>query len=195
MFRVFLKVVRVISRYMIVELPDRSFRVVFVLINSGEYRMGKTCALFGHRERFNLGNTDLLKEKLTTTICELIEKENVTLFLVGGHGTFDEIASRITHNLKEKYPFIETWIVLAYGSQLHQCKWCIIYDQFHFPESIERCKKLYAIPARNQYMVNQADIILCYVDTYGGAFNAIHYAYKKHKKIINLADYNIEDWI
>lgn len=152
--------------------------------------MGKICALFGHRHAFNLGNMEELKERLTTVLTTLIEKEGVDTFLVGGYGDFDLLAGNVTHTLKKKFPSINTWLVLAYGSELLGCKPLPPFDVFDYPVDIERCKKRYAIAARNQHMVRQADVIVCYVDTYGGAFKTLQFALKKNKIVINLANFD-----
>lgn len=65
--------------------------------------MGKICALFGHRHAFNLGNMEELKERLTTVLTTLIEKEGVDTFLVGGYGDFDLLAGNVTHTLKKNF--------------------------------------------------------------------------------------------
>jgi len=154
--------------------------------------MGKICAFFGHREPFNLGNEAELSQRLTEVITTLIEKEGVDTFYIGGHGAFDDMAGLITHKLKkEKYPFIETWLILAYPAQLHQSKPLPYYDVFDYPLQIERCKKHVAIPARNQYMVRRADFIVSYLDTYGGAYEAVKFALKKKKTVINLASFDL----
>ena len=157
--------------------------------------MGKICALFGHRHAFNLGNMEELKERLTTVLTTLIEKEGVDTFLVGGYGDFDLLAGNVTHTLKKKFPSINTWLVLAYGSELLGCKPLPPFDVFDYPLSVERCKRYYAIAARNQHMVKQADIIVCYVDTYGGAFKAVQFALKRKKPVINLAPFDFEEYV
>jgi len=156
--------------------------------------MGKVCAFFGHREPFNLGNQKEWIDRLKTIVSVLIEKEGVDTFYVGGHGAFDVIAGTVVRDLKEKYPFIRTWLILAYGSQLMQYKPLPPYDTFDYPISVERCKRRYAIVARNQYMVNCADFIVSYVDGIGGAYCAVRYALKKHKTVINLTNFNFADW-
>ena len=46
-----------------------------------------------------------------------------------------------------------------------------------------------AITERNRYMAERADLVICYVDKKnGGAYNAVMYAEKLGKKIINLAE-------
>ena len=155
--------------------------------------MGKVCAFFGRRDVFIREDKKELQEKLTQVVKILIEKEGVDRFYVGGHGDFDFLAGQVTHALKKEYPFIQTWLIMAYGSQLMQKKPLVLFDVFHFPENVERCKKLFAIPARNEYMVKQADYVVAYVDFLGGAYKAVKLALKQNKTVINLGSWDLEE--
>ena len=155
--------------------------------------MGKICTFFGRRDVWIKERDEDLKQKIKTTVITLIENEGVDTFYVGGHGRFDFLAGEVTRALKQQYPFIQTWLIMAYGSQLHQ-KRLTPFDVFLFPKQAECCKKLYAIPARHQYMASHADFIIAYVDSYGGAYKAVKYALKKEKNVINLGSWDlIED--
>ena len=58
------------------------------------------------------------------------------------------------------------------------------------PECVEKVHRKGAITKRNRWMVEQADIFICYVEKEeGGAYAALEYAQKLNKQIINLADY------
>ena len=49
-----------------------------------------------------------------------------------------------------------------------------------------------AILLRNRYMVDRADLVVVYVErTTGGAYQALQYAQKQGKTVINLADSNL----
>ena len=52
----------------------------------------------------------------------------------------------------------------------------------------------FAITKRNEWMAEQADLILCYIEREsGGAYKAVQYAKKLRKEVINLAEKNKED--
>ena len=53
-----------------------------------------------------------------------------------------------------------------------------------------------AIPKRNEWMVEQADLVICYIEReIGGAYKAVQYADKLGKEVINLAEETKEDGI
>ena len=61
------------------------------------------------------------------------------------------------------------------------------YDRVNIPISAH---PKVAITKRNEWMVEQADLVLCYIEREsGGAYKAIQYAKKLDKEIINLANY------
>ena len=56
------------------------------------------------------------------------------------------------------------------------------------PECIGKTHPKGAITKRNRWMVEQADLLICYIEREeGGAFTALKYAKKQKKTIINLA--------
>ena len=65
------------------------------------------------------------------------------------------------------------------------------YDRVDIPISAH--PKL-AITKRNEWMAEQADLILCYIEREsGGAYKAVQYAKKLGKELINLAEETDED--
>ena len=63
-----------------------------------------------------------------------------------------------------------------------------LYDEIVYPE-LESVPWKFAISKRNEWMVEQADIVIAFVDhDWGGAATTLQYAKRKKKTIINLAD-------
>ena len=63
------------------------------------------------------------------------------------------------------------------------------YDSVIIPECIAKTHPKGAITKRNRWMIEQADLFICFVEhEEGGAYTALKYAKKLGKKIINLAD-------
>ena len=63
-----------------------------------------------------------------------------------------------------------------------------LYDSSVYPP-IENVPMRFAINKRNEWMINQADLVIAYVDhTFGGAYKTLQYAKRKKKQIINLAE-------
>ncbi len=63
------------------------------------------------------------------------------------------------------------------------------YDRVMIPESIGKTHPKGAITKRNRWMIEQADLLICYVEREeGGAYAAFKYAKKLKKQIVNLAE-------
>ena len=62
------------------------------------------------------------------------------------------------------------------------------FDRVIIPECVGRTHPKGAITKRNKWMVEQADLLICYVEREnGGAYAALKYAKALQKEIINLA--------
>ncbi len=146
--------------------------------------MKNVCSFFGH-SMFVECRIDLKKFK--TTIETLIKK-GVHTFLVGNHGEFDKLALQTCLELKDKYSHIKIIKVLSNISsfskeKLHNKNIEIItypIEQYHFKQRILKT---------NQFMIDNSDVIVAFVDMReikSGAKQAILYALRKNKQIINL---------
>ena len=105
-------------------------------------------------------------------------------FLLGGYGGFDACAASVVWALKKKYPTIRSTLVLPYLDRTVDAS---KYDGTLYPP-LENVPRRYAISRRNEYMVNEADIVVAYVThDWGGAATTLAYAKRKKKEIINYA--------
>ena len=105
-------------------------------------------------------------------------------FLLGGYGGFDACAASVVWAFKKKYPAIRSTLVLPYLDRTVDAS---KYDGTLYP-SLENVPRRYAISRRNEYMVNEADIVVAYVThDWGGAATTLAYAKRKKKEIINYA--------
>ena len=91
--------------------------------------------------------------------------------------------------LKHDFPTIEILFITPYldknYSKLELAKY--YYDDVIFPP-IESVPRKFAILKRNEWMVEQADLVIAYVKySWGGAAKALEYAKRKKKRIINIA--------
>lgn len=86
--------------------------------------------------------------------------------------------------------FVTPYITESYKDRIEYMR--TQYDDVVFPP-IEKSPLRFAISRRNQWMVEQADIVIAYViHSFGGAATTLRYAYKKHKNIVRLiSDYDI----
>ncbi len=94
----------------------------------------------------------------------------------------------ILKEASERYPRISCNIVLSYlpldNSEQYELPTL-------YPEGIEFVPKRFAISFSNNYMVNECDTVVCYIDhDWGGAAQFVEKAKKRGKAIINLAENN-----
>lgn len=154
----------------------------------------KKCAIFGHR---NINITNDLKEKLKNTINDLILSENVSVFIFGSKSQFDDLCYEIITSFKETYPHIRRiqiraeYPIISYEYEKYLKSF--YENSFYYDNNLKTGKLSYI--KRNEVIINQCDICLCYCDfnysrpkSNSGTHLAYKYAVKKNKPIINLFD-------
>ena len=142
-----------------------------------------TVTFCGHR---HCPDSPELSAWLVSCVESLIA-EGADKFYLGGYGDFDRIAASVVWKLKDKYPHIESVLVLAYlGREGNADK----YDRTMYPP-IESAPKRFAITARNRWMVANSDVLVAYIvlDN-GGAAETRRYAKRKKKLILNYESRN-----
>lgn len=118
---------------------------------------------------------------LRETVEDLIRR-GADDFLLGGYGGFDACAASVVWELKKKYPAIRSTLVLPY---LDRAVDASKYDGTLYPP-LEKVPRRFAISKRNEYMVNEADVVVAYVTHgWGGAATTLAYAKRKKKEIIS----------
>lgn len=146
--------------------------------------MGKV-GFIGHREAFGLDTA-----ALRSTVEELIG-EGYKEFIVGTHGVFDSEALRACKEAKERHPYIEVEVVLTSLNKLKRSEFGYNYyeDLNTKMYEIENEHFKRKIIVSNRYMIDECDVIVCYVYRscwHSGAALAYRYAEKTGKRIINL---------
>ena len=137
----------------------------------------------GHRD-LTTDEEEKLKELLYNKLEKLI-KNGADEFLLGGYGDFDKICAETVKKLKIIYPHIKSILVIPYLDREYNLK---MYDSTMYPP-IENVPKKFAIPKRNEYMVDNADFVISYViSSWGGALTTLNYAKRKKKETVNLAE-------
>ena len=141
-------------------------------------------AMFGHRD-FN-GHRQL-EERLIPVLRDLIRKHKFIEIYIGRDGEFDTFAATLVKRVQrdfDDYHAIELNLVLPYPKKDME-DFEKYYDRVDIPISAH--PKL-AITKRNEWMAEQADLVLCYIEREsGGAYKAFQYAQKMGKKVINFA--------
>ena len=149
----------------------------------------KICTFAGHGEIYG---ENTLKEKLKKEFINLIENENVDTFYCGGKGDFDKLCSERVKELKSNYPFVKSYLILAYmpnkKSEFDLNPYGE-YDGSVYPD-LENTPPRFAIIKRNEWMIDKSDFLIAYVkNSFGGANKTLSYAKKRRKiKIINMAE-------
>lgn len=137
-------------------------------------------AFCGHSE---INNQKVIKQWLNNTVEQLIE-QGADIFLLGGYGAFDRMASSVVWELKKKYPHVQSVLVKPYldcDLDESQCDWTV-------SPRLENVPHRYAISHRNRYMVDKSNVVVAYVQhNWGGAFATLEYAQQKEKNIIRFA--------
>lgn len=143
--------------------------------------MDKVCTatFIGHSDCNGVNDDELRQE-----IIHLIEK-GVTEFLNGGMGGFDWKCARMVAQLKKRYPYIKSYLVIPYLSFRILDR--SLFDSIIYPDGFEKYHFKAAIPARNRYLVEHASYAICYVTHgWGGAAQTYARAVKNGLAVINL---------
>ncbi len=133
------------------------------------------CTFFGHKD-----TPKEIEPTLRSTLIDLIENKNVTVFYVGNHGNFDAMVRHQLEDLSKTYP-IKYYVVLAYMPGKNDTP----NEHSILPEGTETVPRRFAINYRNKWMLTKSDIVVTYVThNYGGAWEFKQTAEKMNKIII-----------
>lgn len=142
--------------------------------------------LFGHRYIDCFREVD---EELDRVLNELVLKHPYIDFYIGNDGDFDRMATSAIRRLIQRCgkENITINLVFAYPKadidMLEKQ-----FDSVIIPPTLHHVHPKAAIKKRNEWMVEQAQLLLCYVEKQsGGAYTAMKYAERLGKEIINLA--------
>lgn len=163
----------------------------------------KKCCLIGHRKVENIVK---VTEKLKTTLINLIEKENVTTFLFGANGEFNDLCYKIVNELKSVYK-LKTIFYSRYNEYAftyeekerysykskkpfpYKC-----FDEIIEDETIHNAMLKYSYVLRNKKIIEESDFCLIYYrenynlpnNSNSGTEIAFNYAKKIKKQIIKI---------
>ena len=138
---------------------------------------------FGHRDA-----PQSIRPALQAVLTELIEQHGADTFFVGNQGAFDLTVQSVLRDLKQHYPHIRCFLVLAYMPGKKPVSSSLGEWETLFPETLETIPPRFAIVHRNRWMAEHADTVIAYVCTPGGgAAAAVQFAKKRGKTLLNLA--------
>ena len=135
------------------------------------------CALFGNRDC-----PYLKEEALEDLICNLIQKRGVTCFYVGNHGEFDRKSAQVLKKVSKQFDWVRYYVVLAY----HPADSVFTKEQpTILADGVETVPPKFRIIYRNKWMIQQAQVVVCYLhDITGNTRNLAEYAQRKGKEIV-----------
>lgn len=138
-----------------------------------------------------------VKQRLIQTIEKYINI-GVNDFIVGTHGEFDNLALSVLRELRNTYKDIKICVVFTTLNVLKKEDYSSIMDYYKDVETtiydFEEQHYKRQITYSNERMIDDCDILICYVDTdeyRSGAKIALKYAQKQNKEIVNL--FRVED--
>ena len=127
--------------------------------------------------------------KITDYLLKVIKCYPNAIFYIGGYGNFDNEMCKILSKLKTKFSNIKIIFVTPYLSPSYsKLKYADKYfDEIIYPP-IESAPKKLAIIKRNEWMVDNCDLLIAHIShSWGGANKTLEYAVKKGKPYINFA--------
>jgi uncharacterized phage-like protein YoqJ len=144
----------------------------------------------GHKD---ISDRQPILNKLIETLEPYFKVNTPLTFYCGGYGDFDSLASQAIDILRKKYTevkaekiFVTPYITPAYQERISDMK--KFYDEVVYPP-LENVPLKFAISRRNEWMVENSDIVIAYVKySWGGSAKTLAYAKRKHKQIINISD-------
>ena len=142
-------------------------------------------ALIGHR---NLQNNSSIEKTLENLIRNLLSQKEYVEFYIGRNGDFDILAASVIKRLQKAVGTENSSLILVLPYHNKDEEYYEnYYDEICFPiEENNHFKS--AITKRNQWMIEQADFVIGYVERpSGGAAKALRYAEQHGIKTINLA--------
>lgn len=136
-----------------------------------------TVTFCGHS---HVSNADELNEWLDK-VLDLLVAEGADRFYLGGYGDFDRMAAEAVKAKKAEKTDIEMALVTAYLSRQADGEF---YDYMIYP-TLRDVTQRSAIPQRNEWMVDSADVVVAYVThEWGGAARTLEYARRCGKRVV-----------
>ena len=129
-------------------------------------------------------------DKISAFLIEKIRLYPDADFYLGGYGYFDDLIFSVLKKLKNDFPNIKLIFVSPYQEPSYNKLKAANerYDGTIYPP-LETVPKKYAISKRNEWMVDNCDLLMAYVKySWGGAKKCLDYAIRKKKPYINFAE-------
>ena len=142
-------------------------------------------SFIGHREIYGCN----WENRLAKIITEAIRSNDVVELYIGRNGDFDIMAASVIKRIQRNFDKHKSSLNLVLSYRVNDIEYYEkYYDDIIFPLDTNTHPKA-AITKRNQWMIDNSDLLVAYVDPNrkGGALAAFQYAQKQGVEIINLA--------
>lgn len=154
--------------------------------NCMEEKTHNRCCFAGHSKLYD----STIADHVVSTIRGLVVEQGVIEFWVGNYGSFDTYAASAVRKLKHEYPHITLSLVIPYlTKEINEYRedYHRNYDSIIMADLPERTPRNLKIIKTNEFMINESDFLVCYVNTsLGGAAKTLEYAKRKKIQITNL---------
>lgn len=143
-------------------------------------------AFIGHRQIVDQID---IENKIERLVRDLLREKEYVEFYVGHHGDFDIFAASAVKRAQKSVGHHNSSLILVQPFPTKNDEYYAnFYDEVLYPIEPKTHPKA-AITKRNQWLMDQADLLIAYVeqDRKGGAYTAFEYMKKKGASIINLA--------
>lgn len=139
----------------------------------------------GHREIYRIREVEDMVEQIVT---DLIRKKEYVEFYVGRNGDFDVLTASAVKRVQKKLGNCNSSLILVLPYSVKDEEYYKTYfDEIFYPIDPQTHHKA-AIIKRNEWMIEQSDLVIAFVEKQnGGAYQAMRYAEKADKKVINSA--------
>ena len=133
--------------------------------------------------------TDEYEQKMLA-FFERVAGDDPVDFYLGGYGDFDAFAYHCCKKYQRNHPRASLIFVTPYISESYQKNHLSfqkdLYNAIVYPE-IEGTPPRFAILARNRWMVERADYVVCgIIYDWGGAYKTYQHAICKNKPVFNI---------
>jgi len=129
------------------------------------------------------------EEEYEEKIISVLREKRADEVYLGGYGNFDSFAYRCALKYKkEEAPNLKLTLVTPYLDGNHKKGFLDgEYDEIIYPE-LENVPLKFAVSRRNEWMVENADVVVAFIErAFGGAYKTLSYAKKIKREVINIA--------
>lgn len=139
-------------------------------------------SFIGHRE---VENFRFIEEQVEDIVKELIQTKEFVEFYVGRNGEFDIMVASVIKMAQRDYGSSNNSLILVLPYPIADMddmeKY---YDEVWYPQELYNVHYKAAITKRNEWFVNNSDMLVAYVERdYGGAYECLKKAQQKDIQI------------